>query len=249
MDLPSVMAESDVLDVVDAEASAWLEQQEAGPSPGSGDPQPTPAGQSARPPPVMHLLLGCSVARDARLRARAPDIILNRAHGGETWQRVAAHLDENLAAWHRAAASLRMGRGCVVVWLSGNEAYDRNTGANLLAGVPRGELEDTISEVVTKVRKVARLILLGPLPRFHVDRLWIWEATAAYRLDRKVCEAALPGEFVSLGKGLTKKLDGNHTLGDDCQQWFQWDGIHLSKEGYRKVSRIQKFPQWLHVDM
>ena len=247
MYMPSVMADSDVLDVVDAEASAWLAQQQAS---GSGDqPQPTPVDQSARPPPAMHLLLGCSVARDARLRVEAPGIILNLARRGNTWQKVAAHLDEDLDAWRRAAASIRMRCGWVVIWLSGNEAYDRHTGANLLADVSGRELEDTIRGVATRVREVSKLVLLGPLPRFYVDRLWIWEATAAYLLDRKVCEAALPGEFVSLGKSLTKKLGGKHTLVDDCEGWFQPDRIHLSGAGYRKVSQVRKFPQWLRVDM
>ena len=113
--MPSVMA--DVLEVVDEDASAWLARQEAERCPGSGDLHlPTLAAPSAPPSPdAMHLLLGCSVARDARLRVAAPGIILNQARGGNTWRNVAAHLEEDLDAWRRAAASLRMKRGRVII--------------------------------------------------------------------------------------------------------------------------------------
>ena len=240
---------ADVLEVVDADASAWLAQQDAGRSLGSGDYLPTPAAQPAPPlPGVMHLLLGCSVARDARLRVAAPDLILNRARGGNTWQRVAARLEDDLGAWRRAAASLGMTRGRVIIWLSGNEAYDRQTGANRLAGVPRGDLEDAIRAVLTAVRAVSTPVLLGALPRFFMDRLLPWEHTAAYLPDRKVCEVADADEFISMGKSLTKKLGKRHVVVDDCARWFGDDGLHLSPAGYAKVSLVKKLPQWFWMD-
>ena len=98
------------------------------------------------------------------------------------------------------------------------------------------------------MRAVSAPVLLGALPRFYVDRLWAWEDTAAYLLDRKVCEAAHVGEFVSLGKSLTKKLCRKHVLVDDCERWFLQDGIHLSPSGYAKVSQVEKFPQWLRME-
>ena len=138
-----------------------------------------------------------------------------------------------------------MSRGQVIIWLSGNEAYDRHTGRNLLAGVPWGDMEAVIASVLARVRQVATPVVLGPLPRIYADRLTLWEDTPAYMLDRKVRATARCGEFISLGKSLTKKMRGRHTVVDDCAQWFSADGVHLSRAGYTKLSLSTQFPPWV----
>ena len=141
-----------------------------------------------------------------------------------------------------------MSCGQVIIWLSGNEAYGRHTGRNLLAGVPWGDIEAVIADVLARVRQVATPVVLGPLPRIYADRRRLWEDTAAYLLDRKVREAAQDGEFLSLGKRLTKKLRGRHAVVDDCQTLFRPDGVHLSRAGYTKVCGAMSFPRWLMID-
>ena len=69
--------------------------------------------------------------------------------------------------------------------------------------------------------------------------------TAAYLLDGKVGEAARHGKFLSLGKRLTKKLGGRHAVVEDCERWFQPDGVHLPRAGYTKVYLATSFPLWL----
>lgn len=257
----TVMADG-CLELVDAEASAWLAGQAAGlssVSPSSSDhlteEKSRPPSSQSRTPPVrdestgtIHLLLGCSIARRARLSVAVDDMLLNRARSGNTWRRLKNKLEGDLWHWRQAAAAFGMRCGAIIIWLSGNEAYDRETGANVLAGEPRGPLEEVIQEVLEKVRAASATVrLLGPLPRFYVDRLLRWEATAAYRLDRKVKEAARPGEFCSLGKSLTKKLNGRHVVVEDARRWFAEDRIHLSREGYRKIAGVELFPRWLRM--
>ena len=196
----------------------------------------------------MHLLLGCSIARDAGLKA-GEDLILNRALGGNTWKRAADTIQHDLEIWETAAAAFGLERGRVVFWFSGNEAYDRRTGCNRLNEEPRGPLESTIAYVVnTAVQNQGRPLILGPLPRFGIDRMLPWEHTAAYKLDRKVKEVANEAEFVSLGKALTKKLRRRHVIVEECRDWFRTDGVHLSREGYHKVAQVALFPGWLAVN-
>ncbi|KAF0290216.1 hypothetical protein FJT64_011522 [Amphibalanus amphitrite] len=204
-----------------------------------------------RPAPLgrLHLLLGCSIARDAGLGTRdEDDMMLNLAVGGNTWQRAALRLHSDLQAWRKAATAFGLDPGTIVLWFSGNEAYDRRTGANLLVDAPRGPLEAVIRGVLYAVRAVAPTVVLGPLPRFWVDRMLPWEHTAAYRLDRKVKESAAEGEFVSLGKSFTTKMSKRHVVLDKARAWFRRDGVHLTREGYCKVAAVDTFPTWLRMD-
>ena len=77
----------------------------------------------------LHLLLGCSIACNAKLACQnSDDIILNLAMGGNTWAKVALHLSEDLRSWEEVAEAFGCNRGKVIIWLRGNEAYNRNTG-------------------------------------------------------------------------------------------------------------------------
>ncbi|KAF0307889.1 hypothetical protein FJT64_020845 [Amphibalanus amphitrite] len=151
-------------------------------------------------------------------------------------------------AWRKAATAFGLDPGTIVLWFSGNEAYDRRTGANLLVDAPRGPLEAVIRGVLYAVRAVAPTVVLGPLPRFWVDSMLPWEHTAAYRLDRKVKESAAEGEFVSLGKCFTTKMSKRHVVLDKARAWFRRDGVHLTREGYCKVAAVDTFPTWLSMD-
>ena len=90
--------------------------------------------------------------------------------------------------------------------------------------------------------------LLGPQPRFYVDRLLRSEAMAAYHLGRQLKQAARPGRFAPWGRALKKKLACRHVVVEDAHQWFAEDGIRLSREGYRKVAGVALFPRWMCVD-
>ena len=244
---------ADILEVVDDGASKWFKEAL---SP-SRDPNPdglgvkVPKGDPGKAPPGrIHLLLGCSIARDAGIGVEDGDLVLNRAIGGNTWAKVSSSLDEDLRLWREAADVFGMELGRVVIWLSGNEAYDRLTGLNLMNDAPRGQLEAIIRGVLSSLGAVSEPVVLGPLARFWVDRLLPWEHTASYKLDRKEKEAAEEEEasFISLGKTLTKKLRGRHVVVEECRQWYQSDGVHLTREGYRKVAGAELFPSWLTVN-
>lgn len=247
-------AMADVLEVEDAEAAAWFARQggrPGSPLPSSGDPVPDdgegpPAGD--QPFGRVHLLLGCSIARDAGLEVGSEDdIVIDLTTGGNTWSRVASHLRDDLRSWRNAAVIFGLELGKIIIWLSGNEAYDRHTGSDVISEAPPGQLEGVIRDVLAAVRQVGTPVLLGALPRIWTDRLLPWEHTPAYKLDRKVKEAAAEGEYHSLGKALTKKLQGRHVLVDDCREWFRPDGIHLSRAGYAKVASASVFPSWLTI--
>ena len=225
---------ADCLEVEDATASDWFAQQTEGrraDSPSSGDLNPDMGGRSFRPclrtnPGRMHLLLGCSIARDAGLEVTdADDMILNLARGGNTWKKLSASLNNDFQRWRQAATAFGIELGHIIIWMSGNEAYDKRTGCDRLIAKPRGPLESLIQEVLKAVREVAKPVVLGPLPRFWTDRLLPWEHTAAYRLDRKVKEATVPGEFHSLGKSLTKKTTASPCprRGVPCMVSQRWD--------------------------
>ena len=250
---------TEVLDLHAAEAPAWFISQErsveaegsvGGARPAGRDRDPAMDG---RPPQEqagrVHLLLGCSIARGAGLRVSEEDMLINRARSGETWRRLEEHVGRDLQRWRGASAAFGLQLGRVIIWLTGNEAYDRHTGHNRLHGEDCGPLEGTIRRVLDTVRRMAAPVVLGPLPRFVNDRLLPWEHTAAYKLDRKVREAAEEGgdEFRSLGKSLTKKQRRRHVVLEDCREWFATDGIHLSPAGYRKVAQAGLFPKWLLV--
>ena len=250
----------DVLDLHDPEAGAWLAEYHVlarpakrSASPGRGS---EPAGKRAAlrdpsPHGRMHLLVGCSVARDSRMDTAGDDLLLNRAKGGETWARLHRTLPGHIAEWRRAAGAFGVSLGSVIFWLSGNDAYGRGTGENVFATMPTNEVE-SMEKKITETLAMARasassVVVLGPLPRIAFDNTLPWEHTAAYKMDRKTKAATTDDEFISIGQALTKKLGrrSRHLLTDGCQPWFGEDGIHLSPAGYRKVAAVHKFPTWV----
>ena len=42
--------------------------------------------------------------------------------------------------------------------------------------------------------------------------------------------------FTILGRALTKKLMGRHSVRGKCREWYLEDDVHLNKAGYDKLS-------------
>ena len=250
----------DVLELSDPEAGAWLARAGSGrvrkpKRPASPDGS-HPAGKrvphrDGAPPGQMHMLVGCSIARDSRMEVAGDDLIINMAKGGETWPALKRKLPRLIEEWRRAASAFGLPLGSVIFWLSGNDAYEKDTGRNVFLTMPTEdveELEHTVVETIGMARATAAsVVVLGPLPRIAYDETLPWEQTASYKLDRKVKEAAEADEFVSLGKAFTMKMGrrSRHLITNECWQWFNGDGIHLSSRGYRKVAAVNKFPSWV----
>ena len=199
----------------------------------------------------MHMLVGCSIARDSRMEVAGDDLLINMAKGAETWPKLKRKLPRLIGEWRRAARAFGVPLGSVIFWLSGNDAYEKDTGRNVFLTMPTREVEElehTIVETIGMARATAAsVVVLGPLPRIASDDTLPWEQTAAYKLDRKAKEAAEADEFVSLGKALTTKMGrrSRHLINEECWPWFTEDGIHLSSKGYRKVAAVNKFPSWV----
>lgn len=115
----------------------------------------------------LHLVLGDSIARRAKLEAADKnDNILKRATGGATWQRVLQNLPKDLEAWRSAARVFGMDRGCVALWLSGNDIYNRFTGFPNKDRDHLNEVVNVASQVVAYINneKETDIFILGPLP-------------------------------------------------------------------------------------
>ena len=249
----------DVLELDDPDAGAWLAERhietrapKRPASPGGSEPAGRRVPRRDRSPcGRMHMLLGCSIARDSQMNVVGDDLIFNKARGGETWSKLSRALPGLIAEWRRAASAFGVPLGSTIFWLSGNDAYERGTGQNAFTTMPAEEVE-ALERTIRTVIEVARatslsVVVLGPLPRIVYDNTLPWEHTASYKLDRKVKEATTGDEFISLGKALTKKMGrkSRHLIIEDCRPWFAKDGIHLSPRGYEKIAAVDKLPAWV----
>lgn len=215
----------DVLEIDDPESRAWLERRRG----------------------KLHLLIGDSVARYSGMRSRIiADRLLNLSRGGATWASVALQLPELMDEWRRVAAAEERRLGTAVVWLTGNDVYDRLSG---LPSFTDESLECAAQNAVSVVRQLGReteqILVLGPLPRMSGEVMGgRWERTSAYHLERRLTHR-LPGpvRFLQLGRQLTKKLHNRHSVTAECAKWYSSDGTHLSREGYEKIADV--LPVWL----
>ena len=233
------------LELETGEAEAWFAanvdpHQEAG----SSDPEPAPVRQ-----PRLHLLVGDSIARRARFGTRSEDQVLNRAAKGETWTSLENAIDLRLSCWQTAAAASGMTMGSVLIWLTGNDVYNRFT---LLSSFDRdrlGTVGATAQAVIRRFGAAAEEVLvLGPLPRLAGELVGVtWETTAAYHLERTLCKLDLQANcrIVPLGRSLTRKMGRKRRGLKGTEQWYKEDGIHLSAEGYHKIAEAGAFPGWL----
>ena len=212
------------LDIEVEEAQAWYGHQAAGEAPGA----------PVEHPGEVHLLLGDSIARRGRLRPQDPnDRMLNHATGGATLRTVWAQLDRDIQAWETAAAAAGLPTGRAVIFLTGNDVYDRLTELPRINERNLEAIADLVMRIVRRLSVTARqTIILGPLsrPSGEVDGV-LWERTAAYHFERRLVEV---GEregavVVPLGRGLCRKVTKNrHGLNAGCASWFLADRTHLS---------------------
>ena len=179
--------------------------------------------------------------------------MINRGKAAGTWALTLKRLDEDIELWERASRGTRLPKGTVILWLSGNDVHNRYSGAgrtddNLLA-----DISLDLRSVVLKLADAGAqsVILFGPLPRFgaHLDGI-AWEKTASYKMERmsmKTLNATAkllgcPVYFVAMGRQLTKKMFGRHSVRESCREWFR-DEVHLNATGYAKVADVM--PVWL----
>ena len=241
------------LDLSAEEAADWFAGQAAA-KPGewfnSHSVPRRPRHRPQRRPRQLHLLLGDSVARDAWLASRfRGDAVFNRARGGETWHTLADRIDVDIAAWWTAAEKRGLPVGTVIIWLTGNDVYNRYS---LMASFTEDTLDAigrTAREVVRRLRQHAdRVLLLGPLPRLAGEiEGCTWEGTAAYHLERTLLKADL-GDGVTLaelGRALTRKMGRKRRGLKGTRDWYKPDRVHLSQDGYVKVEEATHFPVWL----
>ncbi|KAF0292021.1 hypothetical protein FJT64_009915 [Amphibalanus amphitrite] len=234
------------------EARTWL-QQASGVEPPAEDP---PAGADRRSrshhrrQPAVHLLLGDSVARDSQLLSRYPgDLLINRARGGATWASTLERLKEDLKPWEHETSTFNLEKGAVILWLSGNDVHRRSTGVGFIDGEVLEQMSRDIRQLldVLKEKGPKMIIILGPLPRLcaHVDGI-AWERTASYHMERatkRTVDQTEGASMTTLGRSLTKKKFGRHSVRSECGMWFKDDGVHLNQCGYRKLDEL--LPVWL----
>ena len=220
----------DVLEISDVQARPWLRRQL----------------------PPLHLLLGDSVARDAGVRSRFnKDAFLQRAYGGATWTSLSCDVSEIIREWSQEATSRGRRLGSAVLWLTGNDVYQRRSG---MASFP----EDRLAEIAGQAGEVCRalaksadkIFVLGPLPRLSGEVTGTrWEQTAAFHLERRLHHQLPKGVyFVRWGRQLMKKNLGRYSCVPGCQRWYQEDGTHLTGAGYSKLADSAELPIWLRMD-
>ena len=195
--------------------------------------------------PKLHLLLGDSIARDAGLRSRLPrEEIMNLASSGATWAKVNSDLKKNLARWREAAETRGRRRGTVILWLTGNDVYGKDSHLSSFDDDRLASIADTALEVIAKLRG-EEVLVLGPLPRLSGEAMGIrWVRAAAYHLERRLLHSLPPSvRLVPLGRQLTRRSQNRHSVTNDCAIWFRWDRTHLNRAGYAKVS--DALPVWL----
>ena len=113
-----------------------------------------------------------------------------------------------------------------------------------LEDLRRRDLRNVISYL--KGKGPQGIIVLGPLPRPGGQEEGIaWERTASYHMERAMKKEVDQMDGVSmttLGRGLTKKLYGRHSMRRECNVWFR-DGVHPNRQGYKKLEEL--LPVWL----
>ena len=237
------------------EAGLWFARQTTSVARGAPS-RPVGRRRTARPA-AIHLLVGDSIGQDAGLVSRFQhDVVVNRCPRGATAGIILDQLELDMRHWEMRAETEQLPMGTAVYWITANDVYSRYTGCG---SISPEELEicgilirKTIKRLLTRTNRV---LILGPLPRPDGDLPGLaWEKTAAYHLERtakRVVEDMLErreGEhlkFVPLGRCLTKKQGGRHSVRIECAQWYREDGVHLNAAGYEKLGDAMHLPVWL----
>ncbi|KAF0295115.1 hypothetical protein FJT64_007247 [Amphibalanus amphitrite] len=206
-------------------------------------------------PPDERLAL---TLRVARLASRYPrDLVIDRCRGGATWTTVLKNLQDDLLPWLHAKDTFHLEPGHIIIWLSGNDSHSRSTGLGRISDELNLQVKVSVRETLLRLseKQPAAIIVLGPLPRpgGQVSGL-AWEKTASSHQERATKEAIesakdllhCPATLVLLGRALTKKSGGRHSVTAECQgAWYKPDGVHLNAAGYAKMADL--LPVWLRL--
>ena len=183
--------------------------------------------------------------------------MINRGRGAGTWASTLKRLDEDIPFWERASCGTRLPKGTAILWLSGNDVHSRHSGAGIKDDDHLAGIALDLRSVVLKLAEAGAqsVVILGPLPRFraHLDGI-AWEKTASYKMERMSMKTLYatgkqlecPVYFAAMGRQLTKKMFGRHSVRESCREWFR-DDVHLNATGYAKVADVM--PVWLRFAM
>ena len=230
------------LEISDGEAAEWFAANLPALPAEDDPPDPVRRGR-------LHLLLGDSISERAGLAARSrEDQILSRARGGATWTSLLERVGRDITAWQTAAAASGLDTGRIIIWMTGNDVYNR---MSRLSSFDREQLLRiglTAREVVQQLLPHGDVWILGPLPRLAGEvQGATWESTASYHLERTLLKEGLGQtcSFVILGRALTRKMGRKRHELKGCDAWFRSDRVHLSARGYAKLAEGGAFPEWL----
>ena len=207
--------------------------------------RPSPAQEAEKG--QIHLLLGDSIPyrMQDRLETSPNDILLNMSQPGNSWAKLAICKADEVTSWKEAAKLFGCELGNCVIWMTGNDVYPRSATAQSHP-IRLNDLETNVDEVIGYMWAPARSVLvLGPLPRFKFDAGRYWADSPAFKaqqVTKKVC-SEYSVEFLPLGRIFTKSYRKWHLVGEDCQQYFHDDGVHLSTTGEDKI--LERIPAWL----
>ena len=195
------------------------------------------------------------MGRDAQLASRFHrDLTIDRCRGGATWSSILQGLQRDLQPWDHATSTFQVEKGSVILWLSGNDIHDKRSGKGAIDEDVLMRMSQDIRAVISilEERGARSIVVLGPLPRPNAHKEGIaWEKTASYHMERttkKVLDAMATSvscvlSFVTLGRALTKKLTGRHSVRRECRAWYHADAVHPNSDGYDKLADM--IPVWL----
>ena len=215
---------------------------------------PRALGTAGGTPARGCFLIGDSLVHRGRFGTRDTtwDLEVWSVPGG-TWANMADHLPGKVEEWARLAEDAGGNPSAVLIWLGGNDAYPRRWAI----GDIDDELSRRIKNTVATVRRRFDVYLVGPVPRPRIDHNEVWEATPAFRLERRLADMARAAEddelegtgrvrMVAMGRRLCTRKRGGAAGVDEYRvdsRWFTNDGVHLTAAAYRRLS--DRFPWWL----
>lgn len=125
-------------------------------------------------------------------------------------------LSTDIGCWQEAATAFGCNLRVALIWLSGNDIYQRAVVPPVLEN-----LESEVTRAVDALRQVAKSVPhLGPLPRYCVDADLPWTDCAAYQYDRQLMRLFRDAEdagLLVLGRYLTRTFKKWRILGRDSQ--------------------------------
>ena len=219
---------------------------------------PRPVGRRrAIRPSAIHLLVGDSIGRDSMLESwLRHDVVVNRCRGAQTSDDILKDIDHDINHWEMRAATEHLPLGCAVYWTTANDVYSKWTGSGVIDKAKNQLYGINIRKALQRLlTRTSTVIVLGPLPRLDGELPGVaWEKSAAFHLERTVkrmvedlAEQQTDAKvvFVPLGRCITKKMGGRHSVRVECAEWYKRDWIHLNRSGYAKLTDAMHLPIWI----